>query len=189
VKPATTAYADSAVAVEKSRAQTAEALLLPLAGGTMAGAIAMGAHKITELTNGSAASDAAGFGQIPAVPPFSGYGLFGDGSDGAATITGTVTLTRDMQYTNLTVNGIIETAGFRVLVNGNLAGAGNIQTTQPANAIYSGASFNNAGTATRAAGIRCRAAWGETPGPAARPLTPGLRILARGNRWRWRCWF
>jgi hypothetical protein len=39
-------------------------------GGTMSGAIAMGAFKITGLANGSAASDAAAFGQIPtALPP------------------------------------------------------------------------------------------------------------------------
>jgi hypothetical protein len=37
---------------------------LPLAGGTMSGAIAMGAHKITGLANGSAPQDAACFGQI-----------------------------------------------------------------------------------------------------------------------------
>jgi hypothetical protein len=34
-------------------------------GGTMSGAIAMGSNKITGLTNGSAAQDAAAFGQIP----------------------------------------------------------------------------------------------------------------------------
>lgn len=67
---ASTAYADAAVAVETSRAQTAEALALPLAGGTMSGAIAMGSHKITGLTNGASAQDAAAFGQIPtALPP------------------------------------------------------------------------------------------------------------------------
>jgi hypothetical protein len=43
----------------------AEAASLPLTGGTMSGAIAMGSHKVTGLTNGSAASDAAAFGQIP----------------------------------------------------------------------------------------------------------------------------
>jgi hypothetical protein len=43
---------------------------LPTAGGTMSGAIAMGSNKITGLTNGSAASDAAAFSQIPtALPP------------------------------------------------------------------------------------------------------------------------
>ena len=38
---------------------------LPTAGGTMSGAIAMGANKVTGLTNGSAAQDAAAFGQLP----------------------------------------------------------------------------------------------------------------------------
>ena len=40
---------------------------LPTAGGTMSGAIAMGSNKITGLTNGAAATDAAAFGQIPTV--------------------------------------------------------------------------------------------------------------------------
>lgn len=67
---ASTAYADAAVAVEKSRALAAEALALLKTGGTMSGPIAMGSNKITGLTNGSAASDAAAFGQIPtALPP------------------------------------------------------------------------------------------------------------------------
>lgn len=43
---------------------------LPLAGGTMSGAIAMGTNKITGLGNGTASTDAAAFGQIPtALPP------------------------------------------------------------------------------------------------------------------------
>jgi len=37
---------------------------LALTGGTMSGAIAMGANKITGLANGTAATDAAAFGQI-----------------------------------------------------------------------------------------------------------------------------
>ncbi len=37
---------------------------LPSAGGTMSGAIAMGSNKITGLANGSAAQDAAAFGQV-----------------------------------------------------------------------------------------------------------------------------
>ena len=38
---------------------------LQLSGGTMSGAIAMGSNKITGLTNGSGAQDAAAFGQAP----------------------------------------------------------------------------------------------------------------------------
>lgn len=47
--------------------------------------------------------------------------LFGDGTDGAATITGgTTTLTSDKQYSSLTVasTGVLNTAGFRVWVSG-----------------------------------------------------------------------
>lgn len=61
--------ADASGAAAAAQA-AAEAASLPLAGGTMSGAIAMGSHKITGLTNGSASSDAAAFGQIPtALPP------------------------------------------------------------------------------------------------------------------------
>ena len=45
-----------------------------------------------------------------------GYAIYGDGSDGSATISGTTTLTRDMFYTTLTVQngGVLNTANFRV---------------------------------------------------------------------------
>ena len=58
-------FATSAVATETSRAEAAEAAKLPLAGGTMSGAIAMGASKITVLADGSAAQDAVAFSQLP----------------------------------------------------------------------------------------------------------------------------
>lgn len=47
---------------------------------------------------------------------------FGDGSDGAATITTAVTLTRDMYYSNLTISGAgsLNTFGWRVFVSGVL---------------------------------------------------------------------
>jgi hypothetical protein len=42
-----------------------ESSTLQLSGGTMSGVIAMGVNKITGLANGSSATDAAAFGQIP----------------------------------------------------------------------------------------------------------------------------
>ena len=48
-KVATTAYADSAVGVEKTRAQAAEALALPTAGGTMTGAVTLAADPASVL--------------------------------------------------------------------------------------------------------------------------------------------
>lgn len=54
--------------------------------------------------------------------------VYGNGYDGAATIAGTVTLTRDMQYTTLTVNAgaILITAGFRVCCSVSLTNNGTI---------------------------------------------------------------
>lgn len=52
---------------------------------------------------------------------------FGDGSDGVGTISGTTTLTSDMYYTNLSVTGTLNTAGYRVFVSGTLSGNGTIQ--------------------------------------------------------------
>lgn len=68
-KIATTAYADGAAAAAQS---AAEAASLPLAGGTMSGPINMGGSKVTGLANGSASTDAAAFGQIPAALPPNG---------------------------------------------------------------------------------------------------------------------
>lgn len=47
---------------------------------------------------------------------------YGNGADGAATISSTVNLSRDMQYTTLTVNsgGVINTNGFRIFCTGAL---------------------------------------------------------------------
>lgn len=58
----------TSVSAETTRALAAEALLLPLSGGTMSGVIAMASHKITGLSNGTASSDAAAFGQLGIQP-------------------------------------------------------------------------------------------------------------------------
>lgn len=54
----------TALATEATTARAAEISKLPLAGGTMTGAITMGSHKILTLTDGSSAQDAAAFHQI-----------------------------------------------------------------------------------------------------------------------------
>ena len=57
---------------------------LSLTGGTMSGAIAMGSNKITGLSNGTASSDAAAFGQIPVAssttPAMDGTAAAGSGT-------------------------------------------------------------------------------------------------------------
>lgn len=52
----------------------------------------------------------------------------GDGSDGNVIIASnsTTTLSRDMYYNNLTVNGAIVTGNWRIFVNGTISGAGSI---------------------------------------------------------------
>ena len=73
-------------------AAAAAAASLPLAGGTMSGAIAMGANKVTGLTNGSGAQDAAAFGQIAAATaldlPLAGGTMSGPIAMGTSKITG-----------------------------------------------------------------------------------------------------
>lgn len=73
----------------------------------------------------------------PGAPsPLSNAAMFGTGSDGNVTISGTVTLTRDMNYNNLTIvaGGSLRPAGFRIYVANTLditaAPGGGIQTTQ-----------------------------------------------------------
>lgn len=51
---------------------------------------------------------------------------FGDGSDGAATISSPTTLTKDMNYTDLTVNSTLTTDGYAIYVSGTLSGSGTI---------------------------------------------------------------
>lgn len=112
-------------------AVTAANVLAGLSG--QAGAdFSLNTHKLTALSNGSATTDAAAYGQLT-------KGVYGTGADGDVTIAaGTTTLTRNMQYNNLVVNGTIDTAGYRIQVKGTLTGAGTIK--------YDGA---NASGATR----------------------------------------
>jgi hypothetical protein len=49
--------------------------------------------------------------------------IYGDGSDGDLAHSGTTTLTRDMQYNNVSGTGTINTAGWRVMIRGTLTGS------------------------------------------------------------------
>lgn len=72
---------------------------------------------------------------------------FGNGSDGNVTISGTVTLTRDMYYNDLTIPGgtTLNPNGFRVFVKGILSGSWNITRNGNAWDNASGATAGNAG--------------------------------------------
>lgn len=91
-----------------------------------------------------------------------GIGYFGDGSDGAATISsGTTTLTKDMFYTDLTVNGtgVLDCAGYRIHVSGTLT----VDSTSGATIKNNGGNGGNASVGT-----------GGTAGTAA----PGVTVPA-----------
>ena len=66
---------------------TSIATKLPLAGGTMSGAIAMGSNKITGLTNGSASGDAVNKGQLDTMLPLAGGTMTGNIAIGSNVIT------------------------------------------------------------------------------------------------------
>jgi hypothetical protein len=115
---ATTAYTDAAVAVETSRAETAEALALPKTGGTMSGVIAMGANKITGVANGSASTDAAAFGQTPAGGAIvSGQFLCAPSVYAPATLTQPAVTTTTMAAYN---SGVICTGSFTAPPSGSV---------------------------------------------------------------------
>ena len=91
-------------------------------------------------------------------------GIFGDGSNGAATITAGLTLTDDTYYTNLTISGAgsINLGGFRLFVNGTLdisnAGIDAIQNNGYAGNSATGA----AGAANSGGGTNGRGGFGNT---------------------------
>lgn len=71
--------------------------------------------------------------------------LYGDGRDGDVTVSGAVTLTRDMFYSNLTINGVgaIYTVGYRISVLNTLD-----LSSAPANAIYNTGPAGTSGVGT-----------------------------------------
>ncbi len=75
---------DNGIATAIANAVVQASAAVPLSGGTMTGSMAMGSNKITSLANGSAASDAAAFGQIPiastTTPIVDGTGAVGNGT-------------------------------------------------------------------------------------------------------------
>lgn len=85
--------------------------------------------------------------QKTAITSLSTFGPGGDGSDGAATIaSGTTTLTRDMYYTTLVVNGtgILATAGFKIFASVSIT----VDATTGAKIINAGGNATNAVTTT-----------------------------------------
>ena len=111
---------------------------LPLAGGTMSGAIAMGASKITGLANGTTPTDAAAFGQIPTtLSQLSGTLAVTAGGTGVTSSTGTGA---NALSTNAVITGPIETVG----IQGTAAsGALNIYVSTAAAVYYTTSAAGN----------------------------------------------
>jgi len=74
---------------------TSIAAKLPLAGGTMSGAIAMGSNKVTGLTSGSASGDAVNKGQLDTMLPLAGGTMTGNIAIGSNVITSSANPTDD----------------------------------------------------------------------------------------------
>jgi hypothetical protein len=104
--------------------------------------------------------------------------IFGDGSDGAATISSNTSLTADMHYTNLTVDATftLDAAGFRIFVsgvltvNGTIARDGNAGTNGATAAGIGAGGAGGAGGAALATGSLYGAAAGVAGGNGE-PLT------------------
>lgn len=76
--------------------------------------------------------------------------IFGAGTDGDVTISAnsTTTLTRDMYYDDLTINGSIMSNGWRIFVKNTISGTGNITATGTPGASCSGTAIGALGGAT-----------------------------------------
>jgi hypothetical protein len=118
----TTAYADTAVGIEKTRALAAEALLAPLASPVLTGNPT--APTQTSGDNSTKLATTAFVLANATSKPSDISGVYKDGSDGNITLTTNTTLTRNMYYNNLTINSgvTLTTAGYIVYVLGTLTG-------------------------------------------------------------------
>lgn len=77
---------------------------------------------------------------------------YGDGSDGAVTISAPTTLTRDMYYSSLVITDVLTTNGFKVFVSGTVSGAGTIKWGVANNGANASGSTAGAGGAANGSG-------------------------------------
>lgn len=99
--------------------------------------------------------------------------IFGDGSAGDVTITGTTDLNNDTQYRNLTIaaGGVLRTNGYRVLVQNTLLNNGTIQ----ANGVDAVGQTGGGGVSSGQGGSGT-----TTLGPGADPAGASNRFIGEG---------
>lgn len=113
--------------------------------------------------------DASGQLAVGFLGTLTGQLVYGDGSDGALTTTGDVTLARDMYYTDLSVTSgdTIYTKGHRIYCTGTLecVGTGKIDSLGGVGTVGANAPSTSAGGAGGAAGTQDYT-YGTLPAPA-----------------------
>lgn len=137
----------SAIQTQLNALTAAQAGFLPLAGGTMSGAIAMGSHKITGLTQGTTAADAIAFpvgtGQISNLAITTGLiaanAVTQNQSNGASFPNATNTLITSQAITTtggpVLIMAACTIAGFSGTVLGQIQGACLIEVLRGATTI------------------------------------------------------
>lgn len=125
--------------------------MLPKTGGTMSGAIAMGANKVTGLANGTASTDAAAFGQV-----YYGFQAPVQATDASATSSSSSTFASTTTTASITPTSAshrikITITGSFVNSNGNVAN-GFVSIFRGSTDLSGGGGFTRTG-GTTATGI------------------------------------
>lgn len=120
------------------------------------------------------AATAAVLKSLSTVPAFMAPAYFGTGADGNVTVNSSTTLTRDMNYNNLTMTtgGTINTSGFRIYVAGTLD-----LSAAVANAIFASAGSSGGAGSSSLPGTGGSGGSGITVPPGAK----GGAGVAAGN--------
>ena len=128
---------------------TSIAAKLPLAGGTMTGAIAMGSNKVTGLDSGTASGDAVNKGQLDTMLPLAGGTMTGNIAIGSNVITSSANPSDD---THLARKAYVDS------ILGSATSAATSATTATTKASEASTSASNAATSATAAASSATAA-------------------------------